>query len=233
MFWLWTLEITTADIPSNLLGDGNPFPREWQTILMDKFYSQIAEDGLAKYSRNKRSRDYCRWKGVRCTSVKPRLVTKVTYLTKHFGNMDVHSLPPTVEHISITHCMQRYALHTRSLPRALQLCHLNNNLLFGSLDLQTLPENLVDLNLSYNQLSGPIDLTHLPQNLEELYLARNLITQSVAFVGRLPRTLTSIRLTVVTNPTNHIGKLRVLHPESLDRVSELFLNFPTKKIRCV
>ena len=228
MFSLWTLTILAADVSNISPCDQKGFPPEWESALMNIFYSHITAEGLEEYSRNDISRAYCEWKGLICTGGK---VIKVFYEHKDHGNYDIHSLPPSVKRINIQNCLQRYRLHTRSFPRALCVCYLCNNELFGHLDLQALPVNLVNLNLWGNQLNGPIDLTNLPRRLKRLHLQRNSIRQAVILFDRLPASIISIRLIAATKRKNKIGKLRALHPEISPKVSEIFRPFPSKRIR--
>ncbi|KNH05627.1 hypothetical protein XU18_3398 [Perkinsela sp. CCAP 1560/4] len=225
MFSLLTIAITTTD--AQAIGE-NPFLQEWETALMDRFYSQISEAGMAYFSSYGRSIDFCYRQGVECTF---RSVIKITITDKHYGNFDIHVLPPTVTHVSIRYCEQHYEIHTRALPRMLRHCRLNNNQLFGCVDLQVLPENIVILDLSHNQLNGPIDLTRLPQSMAGLWLQENAIRQSVVLYDRIPPALTSIILVLPKNPKNRIGKLRALYPGNPVTACQIFQTFPSKNIR--
>ena len=216
-----------ADLSHVSQRDHHNFPREWQTALMDRFVAQITEEGLGIISKNDTSRDYCEWRGLTCTGGK---VTRVHYYLKHYGNFYVDSLPPHVQAINIQSCLQHYELQTRSLPRALEFCYFDYNLLYGSVDLQTLPESLRRLGLSDNQLHGPIDLTGLPHRMQGLWIHSNAIRQSVVFYGSLPPSIQSIKLVEETNGKNRIGELRGLYPPSSANVRKIFRPFPWKNI---
>ena len=102
------------------------------------------------------------------------VVTGIMYNSnKHWGNFNIHSLPPTVERIGIRYRQQKYVPQTRAFPRELKICKLDHNELFGTVDLQTLPRQIAHMNLSYNKLTGPIALTSLPYSLEYLHLEHN------------------------------------------------------------
>ncbi|KNH06592.1 LRR receptor-like serine/threonine-protein kinase [Perkinsela sp. CCAP 1560/4] len=228
MFSLWTLTLIAADVSGTPTKTPLQYsaPWEWQAPLMKLFYSQISKEAIEKYSMMKTPHEFCDWQGITCFS---KIITKVMYSFCDDGNFDIHSLPPTVTSIIIEHCYQRYALHTRSLPKALGHCHLNNNEICGSVELRTLPENLVNLDLSYNQLDGLIDLTNLPKKLEIFMLQGNAIKQSVVLVGRLPEDA-SIILAARKNPKNQIGGIYVLDPEGLAKAKCVFRCFPAERI---
>ncbi|KNH05259.1 tyrosine-sulfated glycopeptide receptor 1-like protein [Perkinsela sp. CCAP 1560/4] len=195
---------------------------------MDRFVAQITEKGLEIISENDTSRDYCEWPGLTCYGGK---VTRVHYYLKYHGNFHVDSLPPHVQAINIQSCRQHYELQTRSLPRALQFCYLNFNLLYGSVDLRNLPNPIRRLDLSYNQLNGPIDLTELPHRMESLWLHANAIRQSVVFYADLPPDIQNIKLVEDSKRKNLIGEIRGLYPPSPANVRKIFNPFPWKKIR--
>ena len=194
---------------------------------MDRFYSQISVKGMHVFSGANASRDYCSWTGITCTD---GIITHVYHGISNYGNFDIHSLPSTLVNITIEYCDQRYILCTRALPRALEHCYLPQNRHFGSVDLRTLPENLIGLDLSFNLLNGPIDLTNLPPTLQTLALERNAIRQSVVFYDRPPPNIHSITLFSYTHPKNRIGELRALGLKDLDRVREIFVNFPSNHV---
>ena len=228
MFPLSILVIAAADIPSIPATDGSTFSRELQTILVARFYQLLTPKAVEDLSSKHTLRDYCKWKGITCASGK---VTEIYYQGNDYGNFDLCFLPPTLERVMIHHCHQRYAIQTRNLPRALQVCHITHNQLFGSVDLLILPGNLVSLDLSYNQLEGPIDLTNLPRGLERVGLEKNAIRQAIVYYGELhPKIVITLRVIRQDELTNEISEVRALHPENRVKSKKVFRNFPAKHI---
>ena len=157
MFSLCALVVFSADVSHILPVDKISLPLQWQTTLMDRFFSPKrkvkAKSKRTKESKVERAdslrnaplRDYCEWKSVRCVEGK---VVEVDHMDRHDKVLDIHLLPLTVGDIHLTSCSLDYALHTRALPRALKYCYVNGNRLHGSVGLRTLPEHLVHLDLS-------------------------------------------------------------------------------------
>ncbi|KNH05981.1 hypothetical protein XU18_3075 [Perkinsela sp. CCAP 1560/4] len=238
MFSLCALVFASADFSNIPPGDKTSLPLQWQTTLMDRFYSPKSKV-KAKSKRTKESkvdrsdslrnallRDYCEWKSVKCVD---GIVSEVEHGESSDKVMDFHVLPPTVESVSLTSCSLHYALHTRALPRALKNCNVSNNRLFGSVGLQTLPEHLVNLDLSMNQLVGPVDLTELPRKIRILSLWDNRIRQSIVFFGHLLPNLIFIWFNYRLI-TNQIGELRGTSTENVERLGKLFEGIPLQNI---
>ncbi|KNH07912.1 hypothetical protein XU18_1498 [Perkinsela sp. CCAP 1560/4] len=226
MFSLCTLVVVSADVLNIPPGDINSLSMQWQTTLMDRFYSPKSKVERADYFKNAPLRDYCKWESVWCVDGK---VVRVDRIDLHDKVLDIHLLPPTVVAIRLTKCSLRYALHTRALPRALKYCFVSNNRLFGSVGLRTLPEHLVSLDLSINRLVGPVDLTELPRNLLTLSLWNNRIRQSVVFFGQLPPNLEYICLKFA-GEDNQIGELRGTFTENVERLGKMFRGIPLEHI---
>ena len=218
--------VASADVSSIPPRDKNPFPLQWQTALMDRFYSPKSEVKRADFLRNAPLRDYCEWDSVRCVEGK---VIAVGHIDRRDEVLDIHVLPPTVVTIRMFECSLRYALHTRALPLALEICFVSNNRLYGSVGLRTLPEHLVNLDLSRNRLVGPVDLTELPRNLEALSLFHNRIRQSVIFFGQLPPNMECVELQFVAE-TNRIGELRGTSTKNVETLGKMFRGIPLKHI---
>ena len=239
MFSLCALVFAFADFSNIPPGDKTSLPLQWQTTLMDHFYSPKSKV-KAKSKRTKESkveradilrksllRDYCEWKSVKCVD---GIVSEVAHKGYRDEVLDIHLLPPTVEYIRLTSCSLRYELHTRALPRTLKHCMVHCNLLYGSVGLRTLPEHLVNLNLSMNRLVGPVDLTELPRKLETLSLFRNRIRQSVILFGQIPPNLIYVEIHFVAKRTNQIGELRGTSTENVESLGEMFRGIPLKHI---
>ncbi|KNH05362.1 hypothetical protein XU18_3602 [Perkinsela sp. CCAP 1560/4] len=236
MFSLCALVVTSADVSNIPPGDKNSLPLQWQTTLMDRFYSPkskvTAGSKRTKEKKVDRSeclsnapfRDYCEWKSVKCVN---GIVSEVDHIDCQDKVLDIHLLPPTVEYIRLTSCSLRYALHTRALPRALKYCFVSTNRLSGTVGLRTLPEHLVSLDLSVNQLVGPVDLTELPRSMKTLSLYHNRIRQSVVFFGQLPPNLNYVNLHFVAR-TNQICELRGTSTENVERLGNIFRGIPLK-----
>ena len=239
MFSLCALVFASADFSNIPPGDKTSLPLQWQTTLMDRFYSPKSEVMAGSKSTKERKvervdslrtaplRDYCKWKSVRCVEGN---VIAVAHKEPRDEVLDIHLLPPTVEYIRLTSCSLRYELHTRALPRTLKHCMVHCNLLYGSVGLRTLPEHLVNLNLSMNRLVGPVDLTELPRKLETLSLFRNRIRQSVILFGQIPPNLIYVEIHFVAKRTNQIGELRGTSTENVERLGEMFRGIPLKHI---
>ncbi|KNH04544.1 hypothetical protein XU18_4228 [Perkinsela sp. CCAP 1560/4] len=238
MFSLCALVVASADVSNIPPGDKKPLVLQWQTILMDCFYSPKSKVKAKSKStkernveradslRNAPPHDFCEWISVRCVEW---IVVEVDHRDRHDKLMDIHVLPPTVEYICLTKCSLRYELHTRALPRTLKHCMVHCNLLYGSVGLRTLPDHLVNLHLAMNRLVGPVDLTELPRNLETLSLYHNCIRQSVIFFGQLPPNLIYIWFNY-RGGTNHVGELRGTSTENVERLGEMLPGISLKHI---
>ncbi|KNH06503.1 hypothetical protein XU18_2638 [Perkinsela sp. CCAP 1560/4] len=224
VFSLCALVVVSADVSNITPGDKNLLLLQWQTTLMDRFYTPKNEVERADYLRN--LHDYCEWKNVKCVE---GYVVEVDDRDCHYKLMDIHVLPPTLEYIRFTSCSLRYKLHTRALPRALNNCNVSENWLFGTVGLRTLPEHLVNLDLSINRLVGPVDLTELPRTLRILSLWDNRIRQSVILFGQLPPNLMYVEFHVFGR-TNRIGELRGTSTENVERLGNIFRGIPLKNI---
>ena len=226
MFLMCSLVFVCADVSHITPGDKNFLLLQWQTTLMDRFYSPKSKVEQADYLRNTPLHDYCEWKNVRCVHGK---VIRVDHREPRDKVLDIHVLPPTVVTIHLTICLLDYELHTRALPRALEYCNVSTNRLFGTVGLRTLPEHLVHLNLSTNQLVGPVDLAELPRKLRSLDLWDNRIRQYVVFFGQLPPNLKYVKFHFVAG-NNRITKLRGTSTENVERLGEIFPDMPRKHI---
>ncbi|KNH07873.1 hypothetical protein XU18_1505 [Perkinsela sp. CCAP 1560/4] len=226
MFLMCSLVFVCADVSNIPPGDKTPLLLQWQTTLMDRFYSPKSKVEQADSLSNASLRDYCEWESVKCVHGK---VIRVDHTDRHDKVLDIHVLPPSVESIHLTKCSLDYALHTRALPRALKYCNVYSNRLHGSVGLRTLPEHLVSLDLSMNRLVGPVDLTELPRDLKTLSLYHNRIRQSVVFFGQLPPNLEYIWLKT-WGETNQIGELRGTSTENVERLGKVFQGIPLKHI---
>ncbi|KNH06501.1 leucine-rich repeat [Perkinsela sp. CCAP 1560/4] len=238
MVSLCALVVFSADVSHIPPGEKNFLLLQWQTTLMDRFYSRKskvkAKTKSTKESKVERAdslrnaplRDYCEWKSVSCVHGK---VVRVDRTDRHDEVMDIHLLPPTVGDIHLTSCSLDYALHTRALPRALKYCYVNGNRLHGSVGLRTLPEHLVRLNLSRNRLVGPVDLTELPRKLRTLDLWDNRIRQYVVFFGQLPPNLIYVEFHLIGGG-NRIGELRGTSTENAKKLGKLFPGISLKHI---
>ncbi|KNH04556.1 hypothetical protein XU18_4240 [Perkinsela sp. CCAP 1560/4] len=227
MFSLCALVFAFADVSNITPGDKTPFPLQWQTTLMDGFYSPKSKVERADYLRNTPLHDYCEWKNVRC--VEGKVVEVQHHREPRDKVLDIHVLPPTVVTIHLTICSLHYALHTRALPRALKECFVSTNRLFGPVGLRTLPEHLVNLDLSINRLVGPVDFTELPRNLKTLNVAENRIRQSVIFFRQLPPNLQYVEFHYMSR-TNRIGELRGTSTENVERLGKIIHGIPLEHI---
>ena len=227
MFLMCSLVFASADASNISPGDKNFLLLQWQTTLMDRFYSPKSKVEQANSLSNAPLPDYCDWNSVRC--VDGKMVELQHHRDRHDKLMDIHVLPPTVGDIHLTSCSLDYALHTRALPRTLKDSNVSRNQLHGSVGLRTLPEHLVSLDLSMNQLVGPVDLTELPRNLKTLDLWNNRIRQYVVFFGQLPPNLKYVKFHFVAG-NNRITKLRGTSTENVERLGEIFPDMPRKHI---
>ena len=159
---------------------------------MDLFFSSISDEGRRNLSVLDPLTDHCLgWSGVTCVE---DVIVKVKYTKLLYGNFNIRALPPTVTFLQVFACQQKYALETRTLPRAAETVWLHRNRLFGSVELRTLPPRLCWMSLLRNELRGPIILTNLPFTLQSLQIGDNKIRQDIVYYANLPPSIRMIDL---------------------------------------
>ena len=88
-----------------------------------------------------------------------------------FGTVNLTSLPSSLEVFKLYMVFHHpNQIDLTSLPQTLQLLSLNLNSLTGTVDLTSLPQSLHTLSLYGNKFTGTVDFTKLPANLKDIQL---------------------------------------------------------------
>ncbi|KNH07177.1 leucine-rich repeat protein [Perkinsela sp. CCAP 1560/4] len=194
---------------------------------MDLFFSSISDEGRRNLSVLDPLTDHCLgWSGVTCVE---DVIVKVKYTKLLYGNFNIRALPPTVTFLQVFACQQKYALETRTLPRAAETVWLHRNRLFGSVELRTLPPRLCWMSLLRNELRGPIILTNLPFTLQSLQIGDNKIRQDIVYYANLPPSIRMIDLMNIRGRTP-INEIRALNPAEAVTDKSIFSGFPANRI---
>ena len=194
------LLISSADTKIEIPQKTTPTTNDFQNALMKSVFQNQSKNFLLMITNSQSNKPVCDgWKGVKCYS---NVVREVSYFRFILQTMCIEYLPPTVFHLSLIGCRQKFQLQTRHFPRESDAISLKANQIYGAVDIAGLPKKIQQLDLSKNRISGPIQLYPLPAQMTRLDVSSNRIRQETVYYHNLPETIEFIGL--YSNPIQKI-----------------------------
>ena len=124
-----------------------------------------------------------------------------------FDTLDLHRLPPAMNHVSLQSCAIEGSCFLTRLPRRLGHLSMKDNCMWGTISLDQLPPLFHTLDLSKNELEGTLNLTRFPAEMCTLVLDDN------KFSGEINLNFLPDEMSMLTLSNNKLrGNLAIPNP---------------------